>query len=442
MAINGVAIAFDAAALTASPTWTRIDTIPHVSVQRWEIHRGRPTERDKTSVGSATITGIDTNGVLDPTNSGGTFYGKLNPVKQAGIALQNPVTSTWSTLYRGFVGDWNYELDTSEKFLTFDLSLVDALDILGDAEVIPDTAGNTVPAESTGDVYYTGQQVDDRIKAALADAALSAGVTEWPAGLMTIFTGNVAVQGTVYSPRTPILQVIDDAADAEFPGVANRYVSKDGIVTFHGRYARFNPSNVSYGIQTWKVGDEAAFVSDSATAVISALRFTRGKTNLINAALATPNGIADADIAGQFVSDATSIAAYGARSVAFENLITGGGDELVPLSALAEVKQYATYYVDNYKDPRTRVSQIEFRPSGTSGTRATALWALACGIELGDIVSLKTTHPGGGGFNEDFFVEGISYTAVPMKASYPELTVTLDVSPKAYYDTDPFSGHP
>jgi hypothetical protein len=452
--LAGIKLAFDDPALEPSPTWTRIDEL--VSVRRWSIKRGRPTERDKTGIGTATISGIDTGGVLDPTNTTGPYYvsgtggsivSKLDPVKQVAIGLRNPVTGAWSTIYRGFAGDWNYDLDISERHITFDIECVDALDILADAEIIPDTgtqfkAGNTVPGESIGDVAYDPGPVDDRIRAALADAALSAGVTEWPAGLMNIFSGNVLVQQTIYSSQTPLLQVIDDASDAEFPGVANRFVSKDGVFTFHGRYARFNPAAYSsFDINTWKAGDEAAFAGDSSTAVISGLAFTRGKTNLINAALATPNTIADADIAGQFVADATSVAAYGARSISFPNLITSAHVGRTPniANAKAETKKYATYYKDNYKDPRTRVSQITFRPQGLTGPRATATWALICGIELSDVITLTTTHPGGGGFSEDFFVEGLTYEAdVQGGATFTNVTLTVDLSPKAYYDTVPF----
>lgn len=438
--VHGISVAFDDAALVVNPSWTRLDTETDVAVQRYTIRRGRADERSKTGTGTATISGIDLNGVLDPTNSTGPFYTLLDPVKQVSIYLQNPVTGGWSSIFRGFVSDWNYDLDVTENFTRFDIECVDALDIFADAEVIPDVAGNTVPSESTGDVYYDPQAtVDDRIFAALADAALSVGVTEWPAGLMNIFSGNVAVQGTVYSSQTPLLQVLDDAADAEFPGVANRYVSKTGIFSFKGRLARFNPTDPTYGITTWKAGDEAAFVGDSSTAVISGLKFTRGKTNLINAAIATPTGIADADIAGQFDSDAVSIAAFGARSISFPNLITQQGNETGTPDALDETKKFASYYVDNFKDPRNRVSQIVFRPQATSGARGAAVWALMCGVEISDRISLTTTHPGGGGFNEDFYVEGITYEVVPMTASHPEVTLTLDLSPTAYFTTDPFS---
>ena len=88
----------------------------------------------------------------------------------------------------------------------------------------------------------TGPQI--RINQALADA-------NWPSGLTSIFTGNVNLHETVYSPGESILTVIHDAADAEFPGVANFYVDRYGVVCFHGRLARFNPSSVASSATHW-----------------------------------------------------------------------------------------------------------------------------------------------------------------------------------------------
>ncbi len=64
---------------------------------------------------------------------------------------------------------------------------------------------------------------------------------------------------------------------------------------------------------------------------------------------------------------------------------------------------------------------------------------MICGVEIGDVVHLNTTHPHGGGFDEDFYVEGIHYDAVPMNDRYPEVTLTLDLSPRAYYGAGLFS---
>ena len=55
-----------------------------------------------------------------------------------------------------------------------------------------------------------------------------------------------------------------------------------------------------------------------------------------------------------------------------------------------------------------------------------------------DIVHLKIANPGGGGFDEDFYVEGISTVCEPSSADYDIVEVTVDVSPQAYYTDDVF----
>ena len=399
-------------------------------VEGWSIDRGRSYELDKTDTGRARIRTVDQHGYLDPTNATSPFNGKLNPMKPGGISLQNPVTQAWHPLYRGFVSGYTYELDITEKVIRGEVALVDLLDVLARVEVVPGQAGVT---DTTGNITYEAQPVNDRIRAALADGQI-------PSALTDIFTGNVNDQQIKYPPRQTLLSVIDDACDSEFPGVANRFVSKTGIFTFHGRKARFNPTDPQYGISHWYAGDTAA-VNGSPTTVapISSLQFARDGEHLYNAVLATPQNIADADIAGQLVTDATSITDYGVRSLSFENLITSGGKD-DGLNANQETKLFATYYVDNYKDPRNRISSVTFRPKAVGDTGAAPLWALMCGVELGDLLTITTTHPGGGGFNEDFYVEGIHYDADNLlQTPYTNVTLTLDLSPKAYYTTNPFS---
>jgi hypothetical protein len=194
--VEGFCIAFDDAWNEPDPTWTRIDDPGGaLYVQHWVIDRGRQFELDKTATGTARITIRDLQGLLDPTNTDSPFFNQINPRKQAALALQNPVTGEWTTLFRGFVDNLKPTVDVSELYEDYDIELVDGFDILAATEVIPDVAGNTVPEESVGDVFYSEQNVDDRIRAALADA-------NWPAALTNVFSGNVSVRGTVYSPRS------------------------------------------------------------------------------------------------------------------------------------------------------------------------------------------------------------------------------------------------
>jgi hypothetical protein len=73
---------------------------------------------------------------------------------------------------------------------------------------------------------------------------------------------------------------------------------------------------------------------------------------------------------------------------------------------------------------------------------AAATWNLLSLIEIGDLVSLTVGSPGGGGFtDEGFFVEGIHEQVQPLGADYDDVTLTLDLSPQAYFtDLTMFGG--
>jgi hypothetical protein len=446
--VGAVSIAFGDAALSPDPTYTSLDTVSGLHVNSWTIDRGRSSELDQTQTGTAVVTITDESGALDPTNTGGPFSGNLDPMKPAKITLRNPVTDEVSTLFTGFTSELLYDVDVSGKFATVTLELVDAFAPFSALELMPGEHGDSPDeAGDFGDVYFQGtpsnhpgtadvlKHVDDRIND-LLDAA------NWPEELRDIFSGNVRVQGKVYERRDQLLSALMDAADAEFPGVANIFVSKEGVVTFHGRFARFFPDRPGYGINTWPAGGAPQAWADEAVASIAATpAIRRSDADVINAAIVLPLGIADADAPGQLSKDVTSIDTYGWRGVSFDSLLTSTGhnDDLSPTTKEEETKKFADYRVANYKDPKTRVNKITFRSLDPSHFNAAASWALICGVEISDIIALETTHPGGGGFDEDFFVEGIHYDVKPLpEAGGHDVTLELDVSPRSFYDSNPF----
>ncbi len=457
---EGVCIALTDAALEENPAWTRLDDPSGYDVATsWTITRGRSSEFDKTGTGIASISFKDSTGLLDPTNTTSDFYNTmgtatyLDPMRQIAIALQHPISMTWNTLFRGFLSSQDHEMDMWSDVRGIDnvtWEAADGFDLLGALILTPGQSGTTPSLADFADVYYQGTpanidgeadvfvHVDDRIVKLLDDAG-------WPGTgssdiLRDIFSGNVSVQGKVYDRTDQLLAALFDAADAEFPGVANVYMSKDGQVTFRGRFARFFPTNPGYGINTWLAGGMPEALADNTIAPIAGLTFRRSKEDIINSVIATPQNANDADIATQITQDATSIAAFGYRGESFTDLQTSAGHtNATPTTGAEETKKIAEYYVGNYKDPKTRVSSISFRPRAVDDPTAGALWDLMVGVEIGDRVQLTTQHVGGGGFNgEYFFVEGIRYEASGMNAAFPNITLELEVSPQSYYDYNPF----
>jgi hypothetical protein len=414
-----------------------------VIVSSYTIDRGRSYELDQNSPGTASVTLIDTTGELDPSGGGYAF----DPGTPGAIALRNPVTGTDHTIFRGHVTRIDYDLYQNEKYATVTVDMVDGLDRLASMEMFGGQGWGSVWGDfprlgQDGDVsFFADDQsnaVANRINKVLDQA-------NWANGLREVFSGNVSLQGTVYAHRTPALTAIQDAADAEFPGVANFYIQKDGKATFHGRLARFQPDSAQYHIAKWRCGDMAAVAADSSRALIFELAYDRDVEKVINSAQATPQNIPDAAIDNQRVENTASIAQYGSRTISFDNLLTAGdpdgqGYGYTP-AALPATLKFATYYADNYAQPRTRVNKITFKRVGPQDAYAPRLWALMCGVDISDIIRLKTTHLGGGfdgvDGGEDFYVEGLHYTASPLSDQYVDVELTLDVSPRAYYDVNP-----
>ena len=444
--VGALSIAFDALPMAATPTWTRIDTLAGCRVREWTIDRGRPTEFDKTDTGTATARIVDREGLFDPTNGSSPYVGKILPGKQAAIALQNPISETWHTLFRGFIESWRYQLDQTRQYMELELQLVDGFAILARALLeVGEDGALPLPAEiADGNVGYgeTLGTVKDRIDGILSDV-------DWPVALRDVFTGNVRVGPKAYGPGTSALDAIWDAVDGEFPGVANCWMSSEGIFVFRGRQARFRPEVAEYQINERTVGDPSVTLLDPDVVPLSELEWVNGYDNLYNAASATPQGVgtgsswrqldpAQDDVAGQYVKDQTSIDAHGLHSITFDQLQTLEGIA-TSSSSLVETKKFATYYVENYADPGVgRISRMVFKTRRPGNLNGTALWLHMCNVEISDLLTLQTEHPGGGGFNDQFYVEGIHYTCRPGPPEYPILELSLDVSPRAHYTTNPF----
>lgn len=409
-------------------TFSDIDGDGVLTVESVSITRGRRDELERTPTGTCTIL----------LNSRILFTSSMFDALQVQVRLWNPVLNTWTVIFRGTVKEASWDYDPSQRVARIEVVAVDLLDYLAGYELDPVLNGDSglkPGSVSEGDVYYIANQVDERITAALDDA-------EVPAASRDIFTGNVNVQRGVYPPRTSVLEVMQDAAEAEWPGVANIYVSKAGVVTFHGRRARFFPDVAEYDIDEWTIGDHVEMAADpTGTAQIRGLSYIRDQSMVINSALATPEGIDDEDIQFQFVTDSGSIVTHGLHSWSAENLLTAG-HKLGTTDALEETRLFAQYYVDNYAAPRERVTNLVVKSLRPTDPRAAYTWRVLTEIEISDIIHVMTSYQDEFGaqpaLQADYFVEGIRYEIRPLTPDYDDVTMTLDLSPAEYYTTNPF----
>jgi hypothetical protein len=433
-------VAFGEDTLAPNPDWTRVDAYESL-LTSYTIDRGRSYELDRTDVGRATIQITDTDGILDPTNADGPFFGQIEPLLQAMIGRWNPVTAEWVTRYRGFIEEMDYSFDPSQQVNRLTITLVDIFEIVNAVKMWPGDFGDTPPAESEGQVFFDDAHADDRIIQVLGNAGIP---VEW----YVVFSLNVTLWEAVYSPAESAMTAIQEAADGDFPGVANVFTDRLGRLAVHGRHSRFDPVGVASGagddvwdLHQWHAGDGAAVnASPATTAHIRRFAANRGLAKVINSALATPQGIDDADVEGQIVKDTDSIARFGIRSWEAQNLLTKVG-LADGADALVETKRFAEYYVANYSLPRNRVTDIQFRSMRPDQAGASENWRLLSLVDIGDTCSVTIGSPGGGGLTDEaYFVEGVHEEVHPLNADYDDVTVRLDLSPRAYFTVDPWPG--
>lgn len=428
-------LAFGSTTLNPYPEWTAIDTHPNL-VTSYSISRGRSYELDQTDTGSATVQIMDADGILDPANPTGPYYGQLDVLLGALLCRHNPVTDEWEERFRGYVTDFTYTVDPSQKVNQLSLELTDSFELLSGIEMQPGVFGNPVNGQCEFDGHH---QPAIRIRQILRDAG-------FPGYLFAAMPADTTLQKTVYSAGESPLTAVQDAANGDFPYVSNLFVDRHGRILFHSRRARFDPDGTApdspeWDYHHWNIGDGAAIeASPTDTAQVRALTFSWGTSKIINQATAIPAGAKDSAIGAGLVTHETSLLRYGPRHWSELNLLTLHGDinNDHPTGAITETHRFAEYYILNYGLPQRRINQITFRSMHPADPRAPANWDLLSRVDIGDTVNVTVETPGAGFSSEQYFVEGVSEDVQPLDPDYDDVTITLDLSPRTYFDNNPW----
>ena len=220
-----------------------------------------------------------------------------------------------------------------------------------------------------------------------------------------MFTGNVRVGPKAYGPGTSALDAIWDAVDAEFPGVGNCCMSKDGLFTLPRPPGPVPPGR-------GRVRDPASAPSatppltslDEDTVPISELEWTNGHDNLFNAATATPQGVGTGIEWRPLDPELDDIRRPVRQGRRLDHRRTGcarsrsttcrpWSGSRPATTASMETKLFATYYVDNYQQPEPRISRMVFKSRRPGNTNGPALWNHLCKVEISDLLTVQTSTP-------------------------------------------------
>jgi hypothetical protein len=412
--------------LAAEPTWARKDNLGSTCrCYGFDYSRGRQDEFDITNTGTARVYFHD---------QAGTFSNEDWIGVQIMLQLYDPVTSAWQPVFRGHIDDIHSTPSPGAPALSnIQIDCVDLFDYLGSVKMIVGVMGDALTTQS-GIVFYEDENVDDRLTRLATDAGLDA-------DMGVFFTGNVSVLESEYDIDDDILSAMREAADAEFPsGVAQVYVDRYGRVVFHGRFARFDPDTVSSGAEWDFTRWEAATREDvtSGRAQIREFQYNRPRTRIINTYVAWPKLNEDhsefdqADIPTLTKTDPTSIGFYGYRGQEAPSIIIKENINNAN-TGRDECELFAEYYVTNYAEPRKNIERITFKSLDPDDplSRDTATWALMTRVDVSDFVHLFVDEAGLS--DDEFIVEGVSGECRVGPPDFDFVTVTLNLSPAAYY---------
>lgn len=465
---SGLFCAFTSQAFNTNPSWN-----PLTGVQSFSVSRGSDELLTKIGTGTATINLLDETGKYDPMNANGPFYKEIGPMRSVNIQMLDYGTNQFRSIFTGFTETWDFTYPATPAAVIAQaaVSCVDGFDALQRAEMPPDAANTTTIPPFVGLDAVKGRIF--YILSFFSAIGQYAVVTNgYPTDPQAIFSGNVNVLSAVYNPQTGLLTGMQDTGDAEFPNLNQLFMDKWGNVAFRGRGPRFKPQNytvqpspptLQMPITFWNVGDANACAtwptnppgspSSGAMVPFNDPSWDIDQTRFVNAAQVYPGNIGtqQSAITNQTATNGVAIGKYGPRVLSIPNLYTGGspavtGDPFLNppgLTAKQECLLFADYFEQNLADPQPHFSALKFITVPPGTTKGNAFWHFVTGVEIGDVIVLYQTDPGGGGFfARQFFVEKLDYS-VTLGGPYPQITLTVGMAPREWFSTfNGFSFYP
>jgi hypothetical protein len=383
MTMPTVTIEYDTALPTATPTWQDVTAYARV----WASKRGRQYERDRVQAGTLSLTLDNTDRRFDPTHAAGPYYGNLDVMHRV------RVSATWGgavyRIFTGYVTAWSLAYPAGGTDAVVKVSASDGLTVLAQARI---------------SASYSAERTDERLDRILSAASWTTGgswvlgsATNGQLGTTTIL-GPVGDRALDQGNSLMQAQVLDSVTALdhlyEVQSVENGiiYVDGAGVVQMRSRHG-YLYNRVS--LATFADGSTAALPYRDVTLTYDVDRVY--------------NDVAVTRVGGsaQTVEDATQQTKHFTRSLAVSDLPLDHVDGAT--AAEAEALAQAQWLLARYKTPAMRVESITLLPFAMD-----ALWPYALGLDIGDVVTVQRTPPGGGSaISQLSSVQAISHRARP-----------------------------
>lgn len=312
--------------------------------------RGRSRWLDEIQVGTCAITVRNLNRDYDPTG-GGTYSTNIVPGKRIQINVGD------TTVFDGNIDDWD---------LTYSLD--------GDATA---NAVASDPLAQLGRTLIATHTTSSQLSGARINAILDRSEVDFPAGQRDIDTGVTTLQADTIAEGTDVLTYLKLVSRTES---GRLFAAVNGEITFRERLTPVS----STGVLT--------FSDDSNDIPYDNIEVQIGSELLYNRATVTRAGGST-----QTVDDTDSQTLYGIRTLNEDKLLFNSDPDAAEL---------AEFLVGKYADPKVRFASLGVNIARLDITQAIQI----CALELGDVVQVEFTPPGGGAQIQKYaLVEGIEH---------------------------------
>jgi len=300
------------------------------------VRRGRSRWLDDVQAGTCSVSVENRDRDYDPTG-GGTYSTDIVPGKR--IVIKTGST----TIFTGDIDDWNLEYSIDGDAIATAVAS-DYLSLLGRTKLDGFTA--------------TSQLSGERITAILNRTEV-----DFPVADRDIDDGVETLQADTVSAGTDVATY---AKLVERTEGGRLFVAADGKLTFQNRHTAI-PSTAT-----------ATFDDTGTNIPYSNIGIQVGSELLYNRATVTRNGgnVQSAD-------NATSQDAYGIRTLNYDGLL---------FTADSDSQDFADFLVSRYGTPRARFELLEVNLARLNSSQANTV----VGIELGDVIRVIYSPPGGG----------------------------------------------